>query len=70
MLTFSNDDLRKLLKERLAADASGIDFLPFGDLAKSVRDDVATVRAHRLIPRDVPVSGFIYDVKSGRLQEV
>ncbi len=70
MLTFSNDDLRRLLKERLSADASRVDFLPFRDLAQSVRDDVEELRRSPLIPHHVRIHGYIYDVKSGRLQEV
>ncbi len=42
-------------------------WLNFTDLAQSVRDDVARIRAHPLTPDDIPVHGFIYDVKSGTL---
>jgi carbonic anhydrase len=70
MLTFSNDQIREMLKNDTGADASGIDFLPFGDLEKSVRDDVATVKGSPLIPNDIPVTGFIYDVRSGMLNQV
>ena len=70
MLTFSNADLRGKLKQELNADAEHIDFLPFKDLEQSVRDDVATIKNSPLIPKDVEVSGFIYDVKSGRLSPV
>jgi carbonic anhydrase len=35
-----------------------------------VRDDVERIRASRLIPDNIPVSGFIYDVRSGRLSPV
>ena len=28
------------------------------------------IRSHPLVPGDVPVYGYIYDVKSGRLIEV
>ena len=70
MLSFSNDDLRQRLSQRFDADPSAIDFLPFSDLAQSVRDDVAAIRAADFIPADILVSGFIYDVHSGRLQPV
>jgi carbonic anhydrase len=70
MLTFSNEDLRAKLQQELHADASHIDFLPFSDLAQSVRDDVATIKESPLIPESVSVSGFIYDVRSGRLLPV
>ena len=70
MLTFKNEDLRAQVKRELGADASGIDFLPFADVEKSVRDDVAALRDSPFIPRDVPVRGFVYDVRTGRLTEV
>ena len=70
MLTFTNDQIRQRLRDRLGADASAIDFLPFGDLDQSVRDDVAAIRSSPLIPDDVAVSGFVYDVRSGRLRRV
>src|SRR5437588_3008396 len=70
MLTFKNEDLRAQVKRELGADASGIDFLPFADVEKSVRDDVAALRDSPFIPRDVPVGGFVYDLGTGRLTEV
>lgn len=45
-------------------------WLNFKDLAQSVRDDVARIRSHSLTPKNVPVWGFIYDVKSGKLLPV
>ncbi len=70
MLTFSNDDLRKKLKHDLNADADNVDFLPFKDLEQSVRDDVATIKNSPLLLKNIPVSGFIYDVRSGKLLPV
>jgi carbonic anhydrase len=70
MLTFSNDDLRSKVKQELHANADSIDFLPFSDLAQSVRDDVATIKNSPLIPDSISVSGYIYDVRSGRLLPV
>ncbi|HWQ15331.1 MAG TPA: carbonic anhydrase [Roseiflexaceae bacterium] len=70
MLTFRNADLSARIRAELGVDASGWDFLPFSDLEASVRDDVAVLRRSPLIPRDIPISGAIYDVRTGRLQEV
>ena len=70
MLTFGNEDLRKKLKQQLNADAEHIDFLPFKDLEQSVRDDVATIKNSPLLLKNIEVSGFIYDVKSGKLLPV
>jgi len=37
---------------------------------ESVLHDVARIRSHPLVPRNVPIHGYVYDVKSGRLIEV
>ncbi len=70
MLTFTNDQLSDKLREAFGVDTAGTDFLPFADLEQSVRDDVAAIRASPLVPDDVAVRGFVYDVRSGRLREV
>jgi len=70
MLTFTNDQLREKLNDELGVDASGIDFLPFSDVPQSVRDDLATLRATPLLPKEIPVRGFVYDVTTGALTEV
>jgi len=70
MLTFTNEQIRDQLKQDLNADASAIDFLPFSDVDASVRRDLETIRANPLIPSDIPVRGFVYDVTTGRLREV
>jgi carbonic anhydrase len=70
MLTFTNQELREQVRSRLGADASGIDFLPFRDVEESVRDDLTVLLASPLIPDDIPIRGFVYDVRNGRLTEV
>src|SRR6266496_1953434 len=70
MLTFSNGDLRKKVKQELHTEADHIDFLPFKDLEQSVRDDVTFLRESPLIPKSIGISGFIYDVKTGKLHPV
>jgi carbonic anhydrase len=70
MLTFSNEDLRKKVKQDLRADADNIDFLPFKNLEQSVRDDVTFLRESPLIPQSIGINGFIYDVNSGKLHPV
>lgn len=47
-----------------------IEFLPIRNQVKSVRDDVERIRNHPLVPADIPIYGFIYDVKTGLLIEV
>ena len=42
----------------------------FTDLAASVTEDVARIRSHPLVPANIPIYGYIYDVRIGRLIEV
>jgi carbonic anhydrase len=70
MVTFTNRDLHAKVKQDLGADASHIDFLPFADLEESVREDVAFLQSSPLISGDVLIRGFVYDVRTGRLNEV
>lgn len=45
-------------------------WLTIKDQAESVRADVCRIRNHPLVPRDIPIYGYLYDVKTGRLNEV
>lgn len=47
-----------------------VDWLTFPDETSSVVTDVRRVRNHPLVPRSIPIYGFVYDVKTGRLIEV
>ena len=70
MVTFTNQQLADKIKQDLGVDVKGRDFLPFTDLEQSVRDDVATLRQSPLIPQNISIAGAIYDVHSGKVQEV
>jgi carbonic anhydrase len=51
-------------------EADYIDWLTIRDQAQSVTEDVKRIKSHPLVPSRIPVYGFVYDVKSGRLIEV
>lgn len=70
MLTFKNEDLYAKVQEDLGADASDIDFLPFPELESAVREDVELLKNSPLVPDDIEVRGFVYDVQTRRLSEV
>src|SRR4051812_35830755 len=38
-----------------------VDWLTIADREESVRSDVRRIRAHPLVPRDIPVHGLLYD---------
>ena len=53
-------------------DRSGeyIEWLTIKDQRQSVLDDVARIRNHPLVPKSIPVHGYVYDVAHGKLTEV
>jgi carbonic anhydrase len=53
-----------------SAEGTYINWLTFSDNAKSVFEDVTRIRNHPLVPNDIPIYGYIYDVKSGKLLEI
>ena len=47
-----------------------IEWLTIRDQKQAVIDDVERIRNHPLVPKSIPVYGFVYDVHSGKLIEV
>jgi carbonic anhydrase len=47
-----------------------IDWLTIADAKQAVVDDVARIRRHPLVPKNIPIYGYIYDVKTGKLVEI
>ncbi len=47
-----------------------IEWLTIKDQKQAVLDDVARIRNHPLVPNSIPVYGYLYDVRSGALQEI
>ncbi len=45
-------------------------WLTFKNLEQSVIDDVTRIREHPLVAKEIPIYGYIYDVKTGKLLEV
>src|SRR6478735_6141465 len=66
MLTFTNADVH----EKLGAESESIDFQPFPDVAERVRQRDKMIRSHPLLPDSFGASGFVYDVRSGRIEPV
>jgi carbonic anhydrase len=69
MLTFTDDGFRKSIEDEVgikpawAAEA-------FVDLAADVRQSIARINASPFVPKKDSVRGFVFDVASGRLDEV
>jgi carbonic anhydrase len=53
-----------------SAEAKYIDWLTISDNAQSVTEDVTRIRNHPLVPGRITIYGYIYDVSTGRLNEI
>jgi carbonic anhydrase len=47
-----------------------IDWLTIADREQSVVDDVRRIRNHPLVPSRIPIYGYVYNVRTGALEEV
>ncbi len=71
MLTFKDHELHAKLREQCGtAVLAPARFYAFSDLEQDVREQIEKVRSHPWIPQRIPIRGFIYDVKTGKLAEV
>ena len=69
MLTFHDDDV----KAQIEADTGirpSFALEAFSDVDADVRQSIARIKASPFIPRKDKIRGFVYDVRSGRLNEV
>jgi carbonic anhydrase len=70
MLTFTDETIRKKLRSERGVDADHVAFLPFPELDASVIADIHAYKASPLVRHDVPVKGYVYDVRTGAVREV
>ena len=52
------------------SEAEFIDWLTIRDQTESVVADVRRIRTHPMVPKTIPIYGYIYEVTTGRLVEV
>ena len=71
MLTFKDHELLgRLEKQSGTAFVAPVHFHAFSDVEENVRRQIQRVRSHPFIPSHIPVRGFVYDVTTGRLEEI
>jgi carbonic anhydrase len=69
MLTFSDDELKAQIHEDVGLKPH-FSMESFSDLEEDVRQSMARIQASPFIPNKDSVRGFVYEVESGRLDEV
>jgi len=71
LLKKNEEELQAEMRRKTRAiPEKALQFHAFDDLEENVRAQIHKVKSHPWIPQQIPVRGFIYDVKTGRLQEV
>lgn len=68
MARFADPEVAARVSERFGSDYV-VDTYAFTDPAESLAADVQRLRDSDLVPRELRVSGHVYDVRSGRLTE-
>ena len=53
-----------------SSEANYYNWLTISDRQQAVIEDVERIRRHPLVPKDIPIYGYVYDVKTGKLVEV
>jgi carbonic anhydrase len=53
-----------------SSEGDYVDWLTISNREHSVADDVRRIRRHPLVPARIPIYGYMYDVRTGRLSEV
>jgi carbonic anhydrase len=69
MLTFSDADFHRQLHEETGVEPEW-DAEAFADLEVDIRKSVARIKESPFIPEKGSIRGFVYDVHTGRLNEV
>jgi carbonic anhydrase len=69
--TFTDDELNaKLAAETGESSPAPMRFFAYKDPEQNTREQIRKVRSHPWIAKEIPVRGFVFDMKTGLLSEV
>jgi carbonic anhydrase len=70
MVGSTDDEIRARITTMRGCDTTGWDFLTSTDQRATLHDDIDLIESCPLLPRDLHVGGFIFDVHTGQLVPV
>jgi carbonic anhydrase len=71
MLTFKDEELEQSMKRKTGrTPIAPTRFFAFKDVQENVREQIEKLRLHPWIPQSISVRGYVFDVKTGKLEEV
>ena len=68
MLTFEDEPVREQIANE-TGETVDLPLHPFSNLEENLRAQVERIRSHPWV-KNVPVSGLVYEVESGRLRHI
>jgi carbonic anhydrase len=67
MASGTEDEIHAAIKERSGVDTRGIEIRTVKDQVAALNADLVRIKSFPLLPKELSVTGGIYDVKSGKL---
>ncbi len=67
MASGTEDEIHAAIKERSGVDTRGIEIRTVKDQVAALNADLVRIKSFPLLPKNLSVTGGIYDVKSGKL---
>jgi carbonic anhydrase len=66
----TDEEMRAAVEQATGASAAGVDFQAVTDAERAMHDDLERLRSSPLVPAEVDVRGYEYDVRTGRLHRL
>lgn len=70
MVTFKSEDLQRKISEKYNSNASEIQFHAFDSIESNVKTQVNRIKSNPFLSEISSVTGFIYDVTNGKINQV
>ena len=70
MASGTEDEIHAAIKERSGVDTRGIEIRTVKDQVAALNADLVRIKSFPLLPKELSITGAIYDVKSGKLNQI
>jgi carbonic anhydrase len=70
MASGTEDEVHAAIKERSGVDTRGIEIRTVKDQVAALNADLTRIKSFPLLPKELSVTGAIYDVKIGKLNQI
>ena len=70
MASGTEDEIHAAINERSGVDTRGIEIRTVKDQVAALNADLVRIKSFPLLPKELSITGAIYDVKSGKLNQI